>query len=392
MNKLTHLILAVAVALGLCDAGLAQETPPTPSGRADTEIEAVTNAVLAQETSPSLIPLPGGPDAGIGGGVLQALPRPRDFPASLYTPPPPSRVDASGVLRIDAPYFERDPLLDPPMFPAPGWFGGAEMVVLKPHLVGQMGNNVLNRASGIPTTVVLGSAPLDWTVSPRFFAGYRLPSGFGEFMVSYRFLSTVGTQGASPTSTALNSRLAFNIVDLDYNSRELSLFPQWDMKWTFGMRLMNLFFASQTTRPITTPSGTFDAATFNNIFGIGPHSAVELSRHLGDSGWSFYNRIDLADLYDNIQAGWLDKTYGPNGQALPGETRAFGHQGTTILNVRTGLNWQDSPSGRIKLFLGYQLEYFWALNRLNPSGPTAFTVSHGDLWTQGIFMQAAYNY
>ncbi len=46
----------------------------------------------------------------------------------------------------------------------------------------------------------------------------------------------------------------------------------------------------------------------------------------------------------------------------------------------------------MRLFLGYQLEYFWALDRLNPSGPTAFTVSHGDLWDQGVFMQATFNY
>ena len=190
----------------------------------------------------------------------------------------------------------------------------------------------------------------------------------------------------------LNSRLAFNIVDLDYNSRELSLFPKWDMKWTFGMRLMNVFFASQTTQPITTPSGSFQAATFNNIFGIGPHTALELARHLGDSQWSYYVRGDLADMWDATQGGWLDKTFGPNGQPLPGETRAFGHQGTTILNVRTGLNWQDSPSGHMKLFLGYQLEYFWALDRLNPSGPSQFQISHGDLWDQGVVMQATFNY
>ena len=246
------------------------------------------------------------------------MPRTRDFPASLYTPPAPPRVDPSGVLRIDAPYFERDPLLDPPMFPAPGWFGGAEMVVLKPHLVGQMGNTVQNRASGTPTTVVLGSSPLDWTVSPRFFAGYRLPSGFGEFMVSYRFLGTVGSQGASPGSPALNSRLAFNIVDLDYNSRELSLFPKWDMKWTFGMRVMNLFFALAdypTIHDGEAALSTRQRSTTSS--GIGPHSGVELSRHLGDSGLSFYIRIDLADLFDNTQGGWLDKTAVPTASHCP---------------------------------------------------------------------------
>jgi hypothetical protein len=392
MNKVTHLILAAAVALGLCEVGLAQQTPPNPPGRAGTNLEAVSNAILAQEPSPGLAALPGDPEAGIGGGVLQALPKPLDFPGSLYTQPAPPRVDESGVLRIDAPYFERDPLLDPPMFPAPGWFVGAEMMVVKPHLVGQMGNTVQNRSSGIPTTVVLGSAPLDWTVSPRVFFGYRLPSGFGEFMVAYRYLGTTGGQGAGNATPAMDSRLAFNFVDFDYNSRELSLFPQWDMKWTFGMRVMTMFFDSRTTQAFTTPSGTFGAATFNNIFGIGPHSALELSRHLGDSPWSYYLRVDLADMWDCTQGGWLDKTAGANGQPLPGETRAFGHQGTTILTFRTGLTWQESLASRVRLFLGYQLEYFWALDRLNPSGPSAFQISHGDLWDQGVVMQATFNY
>jgi len=354
-------------------------------------MEALSNAVLAQETPPSLVPLPGDPDAGIGGGVLQALPLPRDFPASLFTPSPPPPADASGVLRIDAPYFARDPLLDPAVFPPPGWFAGAEMQVLKPHLLSQMGNTVLNRASGTPTLVALGSAPLDWTVSPRVFLGYRLPSGFGEMMVSYRYLGTVGSQGGNG-STPLNSRLAFNMIDLDYNSRELSLWPQWDMKWTFGMRVMTMYFDSRTNQPITTAGGSFQAADFNNLFGIGPHTALEMARHLGDSGWSFYVRGDIADMWDDTQSGFLDKTFSPTGQPLPGETRAFGHQGTTIFNMRTGVTWQPSPASRTRLFLGYQYEHFWALDRLNLAGPAPFTASHGELWDQGVIMQATFNY
>jgi hypothetical protein len=279
------------------------------------------------------------------------------------------------------------------MFPAPGWFVGAEIQVLKPHLLAQMGNTVLNRAGGgPPRTVEIGSAPLDWTVSPRVFLGYRLPSGFGEFMVSYRYLGTVGSQKFANGSTALDSRLAFNMIDFDYGSRELSLWPQWDMKWIFGMRVMTLFFDSRTAQaiPVKGGGGDFYLAGFNNLFGIGPHTALEMARHIGDSGWSFYVRGDIADLWTDTESGLGDKTFGPTGQPLPGQTRAFGHQGTTILNMRTGATWQPSPSSGMRLFLGYQYEYFWALNRVNPSGP--FTFSHGQLWDQGVVMQATFNY
>lgn len=43
----------------------------------------------------------------------------------------------------------------------------------------------------------------------------------------------------------LNSRLDFNIVDFDYNSREFALWPCCEMKWTLGIRVLSLFFDSQ---------------------------------------------------------------------------------------------------------------------------------------------------
>ena len=44
-------------------------------------------------------------------------------------------------------------------------------------------------------------AQLDWTVSPRFELGYRLPSGFGELDVAFRFLMTQGS-GSTPAGSA----------------------------------------------------------------------------------------------------------------------------------------------------------------------------------------------
>jgi hypothetical protein len=241
---------------------------------------------------------------------------------------------------------------------------------------------------------MLGNAPMDWTVSPRVFAGYRLPSGFGEFMVSYRYFGTVGSTslpGASG-STALNSRLAFDMIDLDYNSRELSLWPQWDMKWTTGLRLMSLFFDNAAARATQTAGagGSTQASEFNNLFGLGPHAAVGLSRRLGDSGLSFFAWGDVATLFTYNQQGWLDRTIGPNGMPLPGETRAFGHQESPMINFRTGVVWQPSPASFTRVFLGYQYEYFWALNRVPSSGPNP--PSTGQLNNQGLVIQATLNY
>ncbi len=128
---------------------------------------------------------------------------------------------------VNTPYFVADPLLDGP-FPPPGWFAGAEIQVVKPHLFNHLKHDVQNsaqRTQGTSTTVALPSAPLDWTVAPCLFLGYRLPSGFGEFAVAYRYLATVGSTGVRGVDgpAILNSRLAFNMIDLDYSSRELNL-------------------------------------------------------------------------------------------------------------------------------------------------------------------------
>ena len=60
-------------------------------------------------------------------------------------------------------------------------------------------------------------------------------------MVDYRNLASTGS-GVDPGKNGpvdIGTRFRMNMIDLDYNSRELSLWPQWDMKWTVGLR--NLF-------------------------------------------------------------------------------------------------------------------------------------------------------
>jgi hypothetical protein len=314
-------------------------------------------------------------------------------------------------LRTDAPYLVFDPLLDYSPSAPPGWFAGAEIQVLKTHVIpglrnvvtpGQHISNSPNSGPAIGNQQVVGLpfAALDWTVSPRVFAGYRLPSGFGEFMASYRYLGTGGS-GVSPGSNgplALSSRAAFNIIDFDYNSREFSLGPQCDMKWTIGVRSLFLFYGSKASQPFGQASagnGILQERDFNNLFGIGPHAALELTRHLGDSRWSLYARGDFGAVFDWTNQNYLTRstTLGSNGQPLVGQTSTFGHQATPMVNGRVGVTWQPSPTSGSRLFLGYQYEYFWALTRVPQSnGGASVPPSLGQLSDQGIVLQATFRY
>jgi hypothetical protein len=400
MIKITHLLLAAAVSLALCDTGLAQETPaPAAAG-------SITDGYLKQEALPQ--PLPGSADSGVGSGVLEALPQPRDIPRSLFGPEQPP---STGGVVFDGSYFTTDPLLDPSFFPAPGWFAGAEVQILKPHLNNSYKNSVfpggnIHDNSGLfplgrnAKTVDLPAGPLDWTASPRVFAGYRLPAGFGEFMVAYRHLASSGSSSVPDTNgpIGLNSHFAFEMLDLDYNTRQLSLQPSWDMKWTLGLRNMWLFSSTQGTQPFgqaSAGSGVFNASQSNNVWGIGPHVALELNRRLGDSGWSLLLRTDFGALYSNVNEQWniVTTTLGTNGHPLPGQTRAFGRQFIPQINGRAGLSWKPDPTSLARLFVGYQYEVFWDLDRLPQTNGTPFSPpSLGQYFSQGIVLQATFNW
>ncbi len=44
---------------------------------------------------------------------------------------------------VAGPYLQTDPFLDPPEFPQPGWFAGAEAQIVKPHLITRAEKSVI---------------------------------------------------------------------------------------------------------------------------------------------------------------------------------------------------------------------------------------------------------
>jgi hypothetical protein len=324
--------------------------------------------------------------------ILKTLPRPPDQPASLLAPAPPHPPFAPYA---EKPYFVPDPLLDPPCWPPPGCFAGAEVDILDPHVKNKLTNQV-TIGTNAPDTVALPGAALDWTVSPRFRVGYRLPAGFGEVSLGYRFLTSEGSESVlGPDGPAvLKSRLDLNQIDLDYASRELSLWPHCQMKWHIGLRLVYLYFDSRQDEPfnLAAPgSAVFEQRESDSYVGFGPHAGLELWHHLCgipcarwlDSwGLSLYGRADVGMLLGRLRQGFFETstTIGPDGFPLTGETRVSSSQSLPMVSVQAGVRWE--PYRDLHVFLGYTAEYWWHVGTLSNLD------SRGDLIDQGLVLQA----
>jgi hypothetical protein len=313
---------------------------------------------------------------------LPNLPRPPEAPASLLQPAPAAPSYSCDPL--PGPYFEREPLFDPPALPQPGWFARLDVTILKP--------NVQNHLSGVNATpslpVRLPSATLDWTAAPYLQVGYRLPSAFGEIALAYRGFSSQGTSTFADTDgpASLHSRLDMNQVDLDYLSREYSLWPHCEMKWHVGVRLTYLYFdsrAEESFADAAAGSGIVEQRETNSYWGIGPHAGVELARHFDGTGLSFVTSVDATSLLGRIRQGFFET----DTTGATGSTYNSGSQEVPVVNFKAGLNWQPKRYPELSVFVGYEYEYWWNVGRLS-STPD----SRGEMKDQGILLRVGYNF
>lgn len=327
--------------------------------------------------------------AGEGANALPDLPRLADEPRSLFAPPPPPGPPPPA---LPGPYFVDDPLLNPPEWGTVGWFAGVETEIVNPHFISMIGQTVL--VGGVtPTTVALPSASLDWTAAPRFDIGYRLPSGFGDIYLAYRFFVTQGAQGvAGPDGPAdLRSRLDLNVVDLDYASREITLFPQWLMRWHFGVRYMDMYWDSQELEPFgeaAAGTGIFATGESNSYWGIGPDWGLELAKRLGDSGFSIDSVVDGAILLGRIRQSFFadSTTPAPGGGFLGADDHFSSSQAVPMFDVQLGVSWRRDPCAPLRFFAGYEYEHWWNVGRINSIG------TYGHMFDQGIVLRAEYNF
>jgi hypothetical protein len=295
-------------------------------------------------------------------------------------------------------YFEVDPLVDPPLL-QPGWVSSVEASLTRPVVKNHLNNQVAVGQRG-PDLVQLPVSNLDTTVMPRLEVGYRLPTGFGEITLSYRGLASSGhgtIQPALPAGTffpdtlaPFRSRLDFNIIDLDYVSREWALGPCWRMDWRFGVRLVYVYFDSQASQPFDAAAagtGILSQQVTNQHWGVGPHCGLELSRKLPWAGLEVVGSAEVSGVFGRVKQGYYESALDVNGLPTFGGQTDPGSQPMAIARGRLGVSWQPPACcPMFRLFAGYEFEYWWEVGRLGnlvqPIPPT------GEIWNQGLVVRA----
>jgi Legionella pneumophila major outer membrane protein precursor len=339
-----------------------------------------------------LVPAPAPPasvptnSTGNEAPYLTGLPNAPDLPSSLYAPATPTYTCSVP----ECPYFDCDPRLDPFCLPQPGWLADVEVDVNQPHVSNGIHDTVT--LGGITSQVKLGSARLDWTGSPRVELGYRLPDGFGEFDISYRFLGARGTgtvegPGAAPDGPAsLVSRLDIQVADLQYASNEISICTWW-MKWHLGLRGTDVFFDSRADEDPAVAaggSGVFERRMTNSFWGIGPSWALDLERRIGDSGFTVVGRLDGAIFLGRLEQGFFEvATTGASAQTIRSNPEPV-----PTVDWSIGIAWRPPSCQALRCFIGYQGEGWWDVGSFEGAG----SGSGAQIYTEGVLFRVDYNY
>ncbi len=316
----------------------------------------------------------GGPDP------LPGLPRPGDQPDSLFR-------SAPAVYSCDAlpgPYCDGDPRLDPSVLPQPGWVADAELGIVVPRMI----NNprvAIPTVNG-PTALDVHTAPLDWTASPRLELGHRLCEGLGEFVAAYRFLGSEGTgSGQGPDAPDfVRSRLFINALDLDYASNELSI-CRWWMKWHLGMRAVDVFLESTADEPVAAAaagSGFSERRFRDHFWGVGMHATLDLERRIDERGFFVLARVDAATMLGRVTQSFTEVGTAPGTNV---ELHRSNAAEVPVINASFGAGWRPPRNQCLRLFLGYQFEYWWNVARVEEDAGT-------QIYDQGVLLRADYNY
>jgi hypothetical protein len=363
-----------------------EQTAASNPGRDDLELPPVEDTAPVEPTAVE-------PDRGVAPEFLESLPHPADQPRSLLQPAPflgPPPPD------LESPYFQVDPLLDPPQWGETGWFWDVQVAGIKPHIQNEM-FEVVTTGLGRSVPVQLGNSPVSWTVAPRIEFGYRLPSGFGAFAIADSgFVANGadifrGPDGPAPRTSSLQ----MNYTDLDYISREYTPCADWDMRWRAGARISETFSTTdvvETFAQAAAGSGILAAQQSNATLGAGPHFAIELDRWLRQSsGLGLLGKIDIADNFSVIRQRYsaVTTTLTPSGAFDSGvKIDRFENQ-IIILTVQLGLTWQPPQYPNSRVDLGWIQQTWWNVMQNAESG---FPTANGQFDYQGVFLRASWNY
>jgi hypothetical protein len=296
-----------------------------------------------------------------------------------------------------------DPLLVNPGHLDSDWFSSVEITAMGVHLRNRIGNTVM-LSDGTTTVVHADSAPLNWTVEPLVEVGYRLPHGFGELLVNYRFLTTegqadeVGGFGSFGGFTHLKSRLNTHAMDFSYAIRDpLGAYQNFATRWKVGLSLAQAFFDARSIEaiPVAAGGGSFEQHTSNTILGAGPEVGLELWwKRCGLPGLELYGQVNFESPWVRIHQKFeTNTTPGTPGAApVSGVSTDSRSDSVGILRTQLGLCWSPPQTHWCRFFLGYEFEAWWFIGRNDTTTIPGQAMSNGDLYEQGIFLRAEFNF
>jgi hypothetical protein len=370
--KARGLLVGALLALAGAGTALGQGTPLPPA-----PVPVVPGPPAVTIAPP--VPAPGAPLPAV------TPPPPPPPPSPLtYTPPPPP----------PGPFVTGDPGRDgwgpcgPPSAP-PGWFFETELQFIRPVLKNRLSSDA-PLLTGAPLRVP--SADLDWTVSPRFEVGHRLPDSAGYFALGYRFLTDEGRTTTAFADLpgvpfAVRTRLALNEVDFDYGTSPYSPLPRYDISWRAGVRFADVFFDSRAS------TDSLSEQASNDLVGGGPHARLDLERHLAFApGLSLFGRLDGAVIIGQITQRFREQLTVFDGVVLTDELSRRRSQAVPVLTVQAGLTYTPCSAPFLHFAGGYQYEHWWFLGQLGLGSDGMLPTTRGELGAHALFLRASWDF
>jgi hypothetical protein len=356
--------------------------PRRPRDRAVPELQDDTADKVNQDAA-DFFPQLTAPIPGLDDGKLAVGP----------APAPPARwLDVNyQFLDESDPYPPgQDPFREWPEV-ALGWFAGVDLNVTLPRVHSELNSANLGPGNPISGTFAnpfqLPVADFNWTVMPRIFAGYRLENGYGEVLVSYRFVQSEGSGAVMGFDAAgngqLNSRITANVLDLDYGFTD----PVYGLPWYLPQLV-------RRTMGVRVASAVFDTAVAGqqilqekagNVFvGAGPRVNFEGTWPTGIPQLAVIGGADVSGVIGVNYQRYAEQAI-VGGAVRSASARTAGDTtGIPILRVQAGLTWTPGCGDQnVRFSAGYQWERWWFINE---------TDSIPDLTFMGPYVRGEYRW
>jgi hypothetical protein len=297
-----------------------------------------------------------------------------------------------------------------------GFCAGMEYLFLRPHFADDAAFEQMTTTTTVTTVTQVNQLinfDEPYTSDYHFFLGYHTACG-DEFRLGFwhiaddgnrsgtasgDFLAGTGTAFQGPGTTELTaagetinatSHMMLNMYDLDDVKRlDLPSFgcsccPEWDVHWSYGLRVVDFRHTVDEFTPFETVNN------LDGFVGAGPKLGMEVRRQIGHTKLSAYVSATAALLLGEQRARSTTTTPGVLQTAID-TNQSSGDLIVPDFNISVGVTWQ--PWCHTTITGGWMFEDFGNLGTAGATtcttcSTTSGTIGGGDLSFDGLFIRA----